>query len=106
MTRYSRSESFSCSAFCGSLEHSEARISASCALTYLPPFATLRTAVLSSVGALSLVMYPEPPARKDRKSTRLNSSHRCISYAVFCLKKKRVFTKLPLQRHMEEQRIC
>src|SRR5437764_4469853 len=24
----------------------------------------------------------------DRKSTRLNSSHRCISYAVFCLKKK------------------
>src|SRR5437879_9732024 len=28
--------------------------------------------------------YPE-----DRKSTRLNSSHRCISYAVFCLKKKK-----------------
>src|SRR5437879_11146037 len=27
--------------------------------------------------------------RKDRKSTRLNSSHRCISYAVFCLKKKK-----------------
>src|SRR5437879_10236012 len=27
-------------------------------------------------------------ARLDRKSTRLNSSHRCISYAVFCLKKK------------------
>src|SRR5437879_3057309 len=24
---------------------------------------------------------------RDRKSTRLNSSHRCISYAVFCLKK-------------------
>src|ERR1017187_10888370 len=30
------------------------------------------------------------PGRRnqDRKSTRLNSSHRCISYAVFCLKKK------------------
>src|SRR5437764_8121596 len=28
-------------------------------------------------------------AAKDRKSTRLNSSHRCISYAVFCLKKKK-----------------
>src|SRR5437762_10552683 len=28
-------------------------------------------------------------AEKDRKSTRLNSSHRCISYAVFCLKKKK-----------------
>src|SRR5437879_8116084 len=28
-------------------------------------------------------------SRSDRKSTRLNSSHRCISYAVFCLKKKK-----------------
>src|SRR5437762_5704613 len=28
------------------------------------------------------------PLIGDRKSTRLNSSHRCISYAVFCLKKK------------------
>src|SRR5947208_7973761 len=28
------------------------------------------------------------PARGDRKSTRLNSSHQIISYAVFCLKKK------------------
>src|SRR3989337_3776424 len=28
------------------------------------------------------------PARRDRKSTRLNSSHGSISYAVFCLKKK------------------
>src|SRR5438094_5416336 len=27
----------------------------------------------------------------DRKSTRLNSSHRTISYAVFCLKKKKPF---------------
>src|SRR6266480_5602704 len=32
---------------------------------------------------------PGPPAR-DRKSTRLNSSHMSISYAVFCLKKKTV----------------
>src|ERR1017187_80964 len=29
-----------------------------------------------------------PLVQGDRKSTRLNSSHRCISYAVFCLKKK------------------
>src|SRR5437867_5005785 len=29
------------------------------------------------------------PWRRDRKSTRLNSSHRTISYAVFCLKKKK-----------------
>src|SRR5437879_4948892 len=27
---------------------------------------------------------------EDRKSTRLNSSHRCISYAVFCFKKKNI----------------
>src|SRR5438309_3738232 len=32
---------------------------------------------------------PEPGARTDRKSTRLNSSHSSISYAVFCLKKKK-----------------
>src|SRR5258708_9451758 len=30
------------------------------------------------------------PYRKDRKSTRLNSSHQIISYAVFCLKKKKM----------------
>src|SRR5437764_5934012 len=30
----------------------------------------------------------DPFLLRDRKSTRLNSSHRCISYAVFCLKKK------------------
>src|SRR5437763_9724110 len=30
-----------------------------------------------------------PGGLVDRKSTRLNSSHRCISYAVFCLKKKK-----------------
>src|SRR2546430_3329037 len=29
------------------------------------------------------------PKRRDRKSTRLNSSHSQISYAVFCLKKKK-----------------
>src|SRR5215207_11284447 len=29
------------------------------------------------------------PHRQDRKSTRLNSSHEWISYAVFCLKKKK-----------------
>src|SRR5437763_16844379 len=34
-------------------------------------------------------LYPPPQLYTDRKSTRLNSSHRCISYAVFCLKKKK-----------------
>src|SRR2546430_12975275 len=44
------------------------------------------------------------PPRRDRKSTRLNSSHSQISYAVFCLKKKKYTphrTALPriVQRH-------
>src|SRR5437762_10399941 len=34
--------------------------------------------------------------RSDRKSTRLNSSHRCISYAVFCLKKKKKHAIAPI----------
>src|SRR5437764_8831224 len=33
-------------------------------------------------------------AARDRKSTRLNSSHRCISYAVFCLKKKNALAQV------------
>src|SRR5207248_10443603 len=33
---------------------------------------------------------PDRVAAADRKSTRLNSSHRTISYAVFCLKKKKI----------------
>src|SRR2546429_3760676 len=35
--------------------------------------------------------------RRDRKSTRLNSSHGYISYAVFCLKKKKKFTSYAAQ---------
>src|SRR5437762_9063289 len=37
---------------------------------------------------------------QDRKSTRLNSSHRCISYAVFCLKKKKQNLRLYLYTNM------
>src|SRR3712207_7419050 len=35
-----------------------------------------------------------PPVPTDRKSTRLNSSHANISYAVFCLKKKKIYNPL------------
>src|SRR5690554_7696633 len=38
------------------------------------------------------IFYPES-AKADRKSTRLNSSHVRISYAVFCLKKKKKHTR-------------
>src|SRR5689334_23570965 len=34
---------------------------------------------------------PNPIPHRDRKSTRLNSSHSSISYAVFCLKKKKKY---------------
>jgi len=51
---------------------------------------------LSALIALPAIAYSARPffrsalsaLKADRKSTRLNSSHRCISYAVFCLKKK------------------
>src|SRR3712207_8333585 len=36
---------------------------------------------------------PQPQPGEDRKSTRLNSSHANISYAVFCLKKKKDHNK-------------
>src|SRR2546428_11249541 len=48
-------------------------------------------ALLSSHGAVLFVCtQPEPALQEDRKSTRLNSSHDQISYAVFCLKKKHI----------------
>src|SRR2546427_6825112 len=41
---------------------------------------------------------------QDRKSTRLNSSHSQISYAVFCLKKKKKKTKQRRMTHLIEKR--
>src|SRR2546430_9414809 len=41
---------------------------------------------------------------QDRKSTRLNSSHSQISYAVFCLKKKKKRTKYVLS-HLSDNRV-
>src|SRR2546422_5744086 len=40
-------------------------------------------------GLAHAVSVPRPGSSRDRKSTRLNSSHGYISYAVFCLKKKK-----------------
>src|SRR5258708_26388981 len=42
-----------------------------------------------SKGTRCVWPYRMQPIRTDRKSTRLNSSHQIISYAVFCLKKKK-----------------
>src|SRR5438132_8181419 len=44
-----------------------------------------------------------PPGERDRKSTRLNSSHTVISYAVFCLKKKKDIPRINLPRCTEAQ---
>src|SRR3712207_8276586 len=41
---------------------------------------------------LQLALPENPTPEQDRKSTRLNSSHANISYAVFCLKKKNTVT--------------
>src|SRR5437879_6933777 len=62
---------------------------------FLPQLWEKRAVIKGAVGAIGTDTYrPCPSARRggkrgDRKSTRLNSSHRCISYAVFCLKKKK-----------------
>src|SRR5436189_4492085 len=45
-----------------------------------------------------------PVLLTDRKSIRLNSSHRCISYAVFCLKKKKK-QKNQKQKNMKHNQI-
>src|SRR5690625_6986816 len=44
------------------------------------------------------------PVMKDRKSTRLNSSHVAISYAVFCLRKKAIHRAWHNTDHQEQRR--
>src|SRR2546422_5903204 len=48
-----------------------------------------RRAPRAPQGARPAVRHPDCRSSSDRKSTRLNSSHGYISYAVFCLKKKK-----------------
>src|SRR6266536_5448635 len=45
------------------------------------------------------------PIRRDRKSTRLNSSHEWSSYAVFCLKKKNVATSQEAVQNQNEPQL-
>src|SRR5438067_5508508 len=69
----------------------------------LPPSVLLKTPppVVPNQYSLGRAAEPatatlRPPRARDRKSTRLNSSHVSISYAVFCLKKKK--KKIQLSR--------
>src|SRR3712207_7647733 len=60
------------------------------AMAVVAPVTAVTSAAIPVVVGLTL---GEPT---DRKSTRLNSSHANISYAVFCLKKKKTTLSLPL----------
>src|SRR5699024_11556643 len=53
-------------------------------------FVLRRIADRIKLGRCQLVACSDPPLIRDRKSTRLNSSHVSISYAVFCLKNKKL----------------
>src|SRR5476649_2429940 len=53
------------------------------------PYTTLFRSTQGDCGRRTLRQPGRKAGRLDRKSTRLNSSHTVISYAVFCLKKKK-----------------
>src|SRR5256886_4934168 len=55
-----------------------------------------------TAGQILMEGCPVTGASRDRKSTRLNSSHSQISYAVFCLKKKNIRARV-LQRNVRSQ---
>src|SRR5206468_10520662 len=57
--------------------------------TLRPRCCTPREAVVTSIGESGHRLTGGAATGSDRKSTRLNSSHDQISYAVFCLKKKK-----------------
>src|SRR5437762_4632024 len=59
--------------------------------------------VVDVAGATSLEALKGTPAALDLKSTRLNSSHRCISYAVFCLKKKHTLDSTTIELSLHSQ---
>src|SRR3712207_7095008 len=64
----------------------------------------LRPSHLRGAGADGDDGVDDEVARQDRKSTRLNSSHANISYAVFCLKKKKKKnTELSQEYNMSKQ---
>src|SRR5256885_9377334 len=61
---------------------------------YTTLFRSVRDGRWAAPGVGNAVASPSARVTKDRKSTRLNSSHLVISYAVFCLKKKNKIQQL------------
>src|SRR3989442_1990878 len=57
--------------------------------------------LMSPAAALRGSSVPSRMKKRDRKSTRLNSSHVRISYAVFCLKKKKNHYQPALVDHVQ-----
>src|SRR5207249_9770036 len=53
----------------------------------------------------SSITVTSSAARRDRKSTRLNSSHVSISYAVFCLKKKKYLRKFRISDRLSPHHV-
>src|SRR5687768_18332942 len=67
------------------------------------PYTTLFRFRRHGVPVCGIRLLHRRPTRswRDRKSTRLNSSHGYISYAVFCLKKKKQRTNQPKRTHKQ-----
>src|SRR5438045_6281162 len=63
---------------------------------------TSATVDVTNTVASQNIAYSTSSGKRDRKSTRLNSSHLGISYAVFCLKKKKNTTQ-DTKRKIREQ---
>src|SRR6478735_11172821 len=67
------------------------------------PYTTLfRSPFAGGLEAWTHGLVSELHRRGDRKSTRLNSSHLVISYAVFCLKQKKKYQDAPTQPQTQE----
>src|SRR5437867_4566310 len=76
------------------------------ALPISAPLALLVDQEGSGPGLILPVQRQDEARPADRKSTRLNSSHRTISYAVFCLKKKKNTISSPTHTPTPPRRLC